>query len=42
MNPIKETNAPRYYDIVKQPMDLKTIKSRIKNGVKICVTWDYN
>ncbi|KAF7725042.1 hypothetical protein EC973_000449 [Apophysomyces ossiformis] len=33
MNPIKEATAPRYYDIVKHPMDLKTIKNRIKDGV---------
>ncbi|KAI7893707.1 uncharacterized protein EV154DRAFT_130821 [Mucor mucedo] len=33
MNPIKETIAPHYYDIVKRPMDLKTIKNRIRDGV---------
>ncbi|CEP13282.1 hypothetical protein [Parasitella parasitica] len=32
MNPIKETNAPQYYEIVKRPMDLKTIKARIRDG----------
>lgn len=34
MNPIKEATAPSYYDIVKHPMDLKTIKSRIRDGVR--------
>lgn len=33
MNPIKEAIAPHYYDIVKRPMDLKTIKNRIRDGV---------
>ncbi|KAI7900471.1 uncharacterized protein BX663DRAFT_158061 [Cokeromyces recurvatus] len=33
MNPIKENIAPHYYDIVKRPMDLKTIKNRIRDGV---------
>ncbi|CEG80365.1 hypothetical protein RMATCC62417_14715 [Rhizopus microsporus] len=33
MNPIKESIAPQYYDIVKKPMDLKTIKNRIRDGV---------
>ncbi|KAI8376562.1 uncharacterized protein BYT42DRAFT_575062 [Radiomyces spectabilis] len=33
MNPIKEATAPLYYDIVKHPMDLKTIKNRIRDGV---------
>ena len=31
-NPIKKTEAPDYHDIVKRPMDLKTIKSRVKDG----------
>ncbi|KAN0126847.1 hypothetical protein V8E52_000487 [Russula decolorans] len=31
-NPIKTSEAPDYYDIVKRPMDLKTIKSRIREG----------
>lgn len=30
--PIKESDAPGYYDIVKRPMDLKTIKEKIKDG----------
>lgn len=34
MNPIKENIAPHYYDIVKRPMDLKTIKNKIRDGVK--------
>ncbi|ORY96272.1 hypothetical protein BCR43DRAFT_270176 [Syncephalastrum racemosum] len=32
MNPIKESTAPMYYDVIKYPMDLKTIKNRIKDG----------
>jgi bromodomain-containing protein 8 len=32
-NPIKPTEAPDYHDIIKRPMDLKTIKARIKDGV---------
>jgi bromodomain-containing protein 8 len=35
MNPIKESIAPHYYDIVKRPMDMKTIKNRIRDGVKM-------
>jgi bromodomain-containing protein 8 len=31
-NPIKDSEAPDYHDIVKRPMDLKTIKMRIKDG----------
>ncbi|KAI8986040.1 hypothetical protein BDB01DRAFT_787469 [Pilobolus umbonatus] len=33
MNPIKESIAPFYYDIIKQPMDLKKIKNRIRDGI---------
>jgi bromodomain-containing protein 8 len=32
-NPIKPTEAPDYHDIIKRPMDLKTIKARIKDRV---------
>jgi bromodomain-containing protein 8 len=32
-NPIKSSAAPGYYDLVKRPMDLKTIKQRVKDGV---------
>ncbi|RIB03174.1 hypothetical protein C2G38_2123669, partial [Gigaspora rosea] len=32
-NPIKEQDAPGYYSIVKQPMDLKTLKKRLRDGV---------
>ena len=32
-NPIKDSEAPDYRDIVKRPMDLKTIKARIKDGI---------
>ncbi|KAI0053542.1 Bromodomain-containing protein [Auriscalpium vulgare] len=31
-NPIKNSEAPDYRDIVKRPIDLKTIKMRIKDG----------
>ncbi|KAL5527788.1 hypothetical protein ACEPAG_6589 [Sanghuangporus baumii] len=31
-NPIKHSEAPDYQDIVKRPMDLKTIKNRVKDG----------
>ena len=31
-NPIKTSEAPDYYDIVRRPMDLKTIKARIREG----------
>ena len=31
-NPIKNSEAPDYHEIVKRPMDLKTIKTRIKDG----------
>ncbi|KAG2013619.1 TATA-binding protein associated factor Taf2 [Coprinopsis cinerea AmutBmut pab1-1] len=32
-NPIKHSEAPDYHDIVKKPMDLKTIKARVKDGL---------
>lgn len=32
LNPIKRSDAPDYFDIVKRPMDLKTIKQRIRDG----------
>jgi bromodomain-containing protein 8 len=32
-NPIKKSEAPDYHDIVKRPIDLKTIKAKIKEGV---------
>jgi len=31
-NPIKDSEAPDYHEIVRRPMDLKTIKTRIKDG----------
>jgi Bromodomain len=31
-NPIKTSEAPDYYDIVKRPMDVKTIKAHIREG----------
>ena len=32
-NPIRPSEAPDYYEIVKRPMDLKTIKTRVKDKV---------
>jgi len=32
-NPIKPSEAPDYHEIVKRPLDLKTIKARVKDGV---------
>jgi bromodomain-containing protein 8 len=32
-NPIRNSEAPDYREIVKRPMDLKTIKTRIKDGI---------
>ncbi|QRV87412.1 bromodomain associated protein [Ceratobasidium sp. AG-Ba] len=32
-NPIKKSEAPDYYEIVRRPMDLKTVKGRIKDGL---------
>lgn len=32
-NPIREQDAPGYYDIVKHPMDLRTLKKRLRDGV---------
>lgn len=31
-NPIKPSEAPDYHDIVKRPIDLKTIKMKVKDG----------
>lgn len=31
-NPIKNSEAPDYHDIVKRPIDLKTIKMKVKDG----------
>ena len=31
-NPIKNSEAPDYHEIVKRPIDLKTIKARVKDG----------
>jgi len=31
-NPIKPSEALDYHDVVKRPMDLKTIKARVKDG----------
>ena len=30
--PVKVSDAPDYYDIVKRPIDLKTIKAKIRDG----------
>lgn len=32
-NPIKDSEAPDYHEIVKRPMDLKTMKTKIKDGL---------
>lgn len=32
-NPIKSSEAPDYHEIIKRPMDLKTIKGRVKDGI---------
>ncbi|KAK1236602.1 hypothetical protein PQX77_000154 [Marasmius sp. AFHP31] len=32
-NPIRDSEAPDYHDIVKRPMDLKTIKAKIRDGI---------
>lgn len=39
-NPIKPSEAPDYRDIVKRPMDLKTIKNRVRDG-RISSTAEY-
>ncbi|KAJ1915052.1 hypothetical protein H4219_004521 [Mycoemilia scoparia] len=31
LSPIKAADAPNYYEIIKKPMDLKTIKNRIRD-----------
>jgi bromodomain-containing protein 8 len=31
-NPIKLSEAPDYHEIVKRPIDLKTIKTKVKDG----------
>jgi bromodomain-containing protein 8 len=31
-NPIKPSEAPDYHEIVKRPIDLKTIKMKVKDG----------
>lgn len=33
LHPIKQSEVPDYHDIVKRPMDLKTIKNRIRDGI---------
>ncbi|KAL6610823.1 Bromodomain-containing protein [Neocallimastix sp. 'constans'] len=33
LNPVKVEDAPDYYDIIKKPMDLNSIKQRVKDGV---------
>jgi bromodomain-containing protein 8 len=33
MNPIKKSYAPLYDKVVKQPLYLKTIKNRVRDGV---------
>ncbi|KAL1924031.1 uncharacterized protein VTP21DRAFT_7066 [Calcarisporiella thermophila] len=41
MNPIKEQQAPNYYEIVKRPIDLKSIKQRVRDG-KITTTDEFH
>ncbi|KNX50071.2 bromodomain-containing protein 8 [Cryptococcus deuterogattii R265] len=31
-SPVRKSDAPDYYSVIKKPMDLKTIKGRIKEG----------
>ncbi|KAJ2445677.1 hypothetical protein GGF42_005919 [Coemansia sp. RSA 2424] len=31
INPIKSADAPNYYEVIRQPLDLKTIKNRIRD-----------
>nr|ODN94060.1 hypothetical protein L203_00235 [Cryptococcus depauperatus CBS 7841] len=31
-SPVRKSEAPDYYNVIKRPMDLKTIKSKIKDG----------
>ncbi|WWD19540.1 hypothetical protein CI109_104001 [Kwoniella shandongensis] len=31
-NPVKKSDAPDYHEVIKRPMDLKTIRGRIKDG----------
>ncbi|KAJ1662412.1 hypothetical protein IW140_005912 [Coemansia sp. RSA 1813] len=31
ISPIKSADAPNYYDVIRKPMDLKTIKNRIRD-----------
>ncbi|KAJ2383617.1 hypothetical protein GGI23_007105, partial [Coemansia sp. RSA 2559] len=31
INPIKSADAPNYYDVIRKPMDLKTIKNRVRD-----------
>lgn len=31
-SPVRKSDAPDYYSVIKRPMDLKTIKGRIKEG----------
>ncbi|KAI8322297.1 hypothetical protein GQ54DRAFT_297427 [Martensiomyces pterosporus] len=31
ISPIKSSDAPNYYDVIRQPLDLKTIKNRIRD-----------
>jgi len=35
LNPVKVEDAPDYYDIIKKPMDLNSIKQRVKDGVSV-------
>lgn len=37
MNPIKKSYAPLYDKVVKQPLYLKTIKNRVRDGVSFYI-----
>ena len=31
-NPVRKSDAPDYYNVIKRPMDLKTVRQRIRDG----------
>ena len=35
LNPVKKNKAPFYNRIVKRPLDLKTIKHKVREGVRV-------
>ncbi|KAK9396394.1 histone acetyltransferase KAT2B [Crotalus adamanteus] len=36
MEPVKRTEAPGYYEVIRFPMDLKTMSERLKNRYYVC------